>query len=120
VSQQTALELVLAAGAAVSGGGMTWLVARRRSSGTVATSEASDLWTEGQLMRADLRAEVVSLRDDVQRLGTQLDEMRRDFAIVNTTSDTVREENAQLRQDNQALRDQVARLRELGDAISGQ
>lgn len=43
----------------------TYLVARRKSSGQIATSEASTLWSQAQEMRKELRDEIVKLRTDL-------------------------------------------------------
>lgn len=64
--------------AAIAAGG-AFLIARRTGSGTIKTSQASDLWTESQQMRSALRDEVTELRSqlrdalsDVTRLQTKI------------------------------------------------
>lgn len=50
----------------------TWLVARRDSSGTVATSEAATLWAESQTIRRELRDEISQLRGSIDTLRTEV------------------------------------------------
>jgi predicted nucleic acid-binding Zn-ribbon protein len=54
----------------------TYWVARRQSSGTIKTSDASDLWAESQAMRAELRTEVIGLREEIVVLNKELRDLR--------------------------------------------
>jgi peptidoglycan hydrolase CwlO-like protein len=51
---------------------VTYLVARRQTSGKIGTSDAATLWAESQAMRKELRDEVLLLRNDVQDLRTEI------------------------------------------------
>lgn len=46
---------------------VTYLVARRTTSGKINTSEAKDLWDEATKMRVELRSQVESLQADIER-----------------------------------------------------
>lgn len=51
---------------------VTYLIARRSSSGSIATSEAESLWKEANAMRQELRDEVILLRGQLNTTQTQL------------------------------------------------
>lgn len=80
-----------------------YLIARRNTSGNVATSDAAKLWDESNAMRQELRNEVVELRGKVDNFDGQMT--------------VLKEQNAELRgkheecQRNEALlRDRLERL----------
>lgn len=70
------VALIAAAGA--------YLGVRRKSSGRIGTSEASDLWAESQAIRRELRDEVALVRKQALDADTeckrQIDELRRQIA----------------------------------------
>lgn len=68
----TLLAGVLALFTAIAAAAGTYMIARRRSSGQIATSDAATLWHESQAMRADLRSEVIGLRSEVLSLRTEV------------------------------------------------
>lgn len=100
----TILPLVVGLFAATSGGLVTLLVAKQKTSGRIGTSEAETLWDEGKAMRLELRSEVVSLRADVDRLQAEA-------AALHVEMRGLRDEADDLRGQNQVLRDENARLR---------
>jgi hypothetical protein len=59
---------VIGGAGAVAAAFITYLVARRQSSGRIATSDAATLWAESQSMRKELRDECESLRGEVGTL----------------------------------------------------
>lgn len=68
----------------LTGVSATYVVARRRTSGRIGTSEAADLWKASESIRHDLTTEVGSLRTEVaglraenHRLSDELDMIRR-------------------------------------------
>lgn len=68
----------------LAGVAATYLVATRRSSGRIATSEAADLWRASESIRHDLtedvkalRLEVASLRAENLALRAELADLRR-------------------------------------------
>lgn len=56
------------------------LIARRSSSGKIATSDASDLWAESQSIRRELRDRVVVLEAKVADLETAREKDRQQIA----------------------------------------
>lgn len=60
----------------LAGVAATYLVAARRSSGRIRTSEAEVLWEASESIRHDLTAEVAALRDEVASLKAELDRLR--------------------------------------------
>lgn len=54
----------------------TYVVARRRLSGRIGTSEAADLWAASESIRHDLSAEVSSLRAEVVSLRAEVATLR--------------------------------------------
>lgn len=80
----TALPVLAALIGTLAGVAATYVVAKRRSSGRIATSEAADLWKASESIRHDLtedvkslRLEVASLRADNVALRRELDAIRR-------------------------------------------
>jgi hypothetical protein len=76
--------LIVALAAALIGPVVTFLVAARRLSGRIGTSDASDLWTEGAAMRRVLQerltaeeARRVVAEERCDRLETENRELRR-------------------------------------------
>lgn len=87
----------------------TYLAVRRKTSGNVATSEASDLWAESQAMRRELRDEATELRREVATLRSEATELR-------STMANLLSEISHLRDENEHLTEQVEQLSiRLGD-----
>lgn len=98
-----------------------WAIARRQRSGTIETTEAQTLWSEGQAMRQELRAEAVVLREEVQalrseavacrdeagRMRVELLSLRQESVETHKTMATLREECAALHAEIVALREQM-------------
>jgi hypothetical protein len=60
----------------LAGVAVTYLVATRRSSGRIRTSEAEILWEASESIRHDLTAEVAVLRGEVAALKAELAQLR--------------------------------------------
>ena len=73
----------------------SWRIARRKASGRIDTSDATDLWAESRAMRAEMRAE----NDAKDR---EIAELRR---IVTGLREAVARSEAQLINATQAIRD---------------
>lgn len=56
---------------------VTYKVASRRSSGSINTTEAADLWQAADQIRKELRDEVVMLRARVRELEDRIDELEK-------------------------------------------
>lgn len=105
-----ALQGVLAALTAISASLVTWLVARRRTSGRVDTTEASTLWQEGAAMRAELRDETVSLRAEMVRMRDEAVVLRSEASTLRGEASSLRDEMAALRAESALLREETIRL----------
>lgn len=57
----------------------TYVAVKRKNSGKIETSEASELWQESQAMRKELRDEVVYLRGRVTNLETAMVEQQKEI-----------------------------------------
>lgn len=62
-------------GVIVASGG-TYLIARRKASGRVDTTEAAVLWKQSQAMRKELRDEVVDLKEQLREARAEIVELR--------------------------------------------
>jgi hypothetical protein len=60
----------------LAGVAATYLIASRKSSGRIRTSEAEVLWEASESIRHDLTAEVAVLRAEVAALKTELAQLR--------------------------------------------
>lgn len=101
--------------AAIVGGLVTYLIARRGSSGRVETSEASTLWEESRAIRKELQEESASLRLRLAEAETKLAEALTKLAEANTSlvnakwqAERLREEVLELRRICGKTNDDVA------------
>jgi hypothetical protein len=79
----TAVEaIVIGAAATLSAACVTYLVARRSTSGRVGTSTAGELWAAGVDLRHDLRDELVASRVEVRDLRAELEALRQELAAL--------------------------------------
>jgi hypothetical protein len=72
----TTEALLIGLATALAGALGTYIVARRRMSGSIKTSEATSLWEESQAMRKELRDELVATRDELKACQDELDQLR--------------------------------------------
>ena len=66
----------------LAGVAATYVVARRRSSGRIATSEAADLWHASESIRHDLTQDVKALRTEVASLRAENVALRAELAAI--------------------------------------
>lgn len=96
-------DILIAIFAPTIAAGVTYFVARRISSGRVATSDASDLWTESQSMRRELRDEVKELRSMITDLKQKIDALETEkFVSI--------QKIIELQQKVELLKDKVKKL----------
>jgi chromosome segregation ATPase len=102
-----------------------YIVAARRFSGKVTTSEASQLWDESKSMREDYRERLRLAGEDIARLAERIsrleeanDVLRGEVRHLETSNEELRIENAalklkveQLERENAGLRAEVAILK---------
>jgi uncharacterized coiled-coil DUF342 family protein len=91
---------------------LTYLLSKRRSSGSVETSEASELWRESAALRDQLRTEAATLRAEVESMRAEAAAMRTEMAALRAETAQLREEAATLREEAALLRTSEARCRE--------
>lgn len=96
---------------------VTWLVARRQTSGSVATSDASQLWQEGQSIRADMRTEIVGLRAELAASRKETAELRIELAATRGETRALRAELVALRRRLAASEGRIDQIEE--DAHGG-
>ena len=92
------VDILLACGTILAAGGAIYshINSRRARSGTVDTSEASQLWDTLSSELTAVRKEVQDVKDENRQLGREILQLR--------------EENIQLRQENLALKLKIDRL----------
>jgi Skp family chaperone for outer membrane proteins len=90
---------------------VTWRIARRKSSGRIDTSEATDLWGESKAIREDLRNEANALRAEVAAARAEAAACRTQVDVERSRADRAQGEVASLREEVSALRKEVATLR---------
>lgn len=83
------LPVLAATAGTAAGGAATYIVAARKSSGRIRTSEAEVLWEASENIRRDLTAALATQRAEFDRLRT-------DMAQMTTELDRVKEDNRRL------------------------
>lgn len=76
--------------ATLTTGATTWAVARRRTSGTVVTSDADQLWAESKIIRQELRAEAVELRAEATALRAEVASLRAEITACHAETTALR------------------------------
>lgn len=62
----------------------TWVLGRRRESGSISTSQAETLWEAAEQIRVELREEVVARREEVVHLREELNTSRSEVVSLRT------------------------------------
>lgn len=104
----TFLPVVLAVLAGLSGGGVTWLVNRRKTSGTIRTSEADTIWDQTQNLLQRYEQQNTALRVDLETCQKDITILRRQMSELREEADQLREDSRRLRIDNALLRKQTS------------
>jgi predicted RNase H-like nuclease (RuvC/YqgF family) len=79
---------------------VAYLVAIRKTSGRIETTEAGQLWQEAEKLRTEYKEEIKSLRELVTSLRTRIEELA--------------EDNRHLREENVALLRRVSTIEKNG------
>lgn len=74
----TVVAPLLTAISLLVGGLITWKVAKRNTSGTVATSDAKTVFDAAEQIRLEQRADLTAVRDDVKALRAEVAALRLD------------------------------------------
>jgi septal ring factor EnvC (AmiA/AmiB activator) len=75
------IAAVIGALALVIGAVLTYRLGKRAKSGKVETSEAADLWEESRSIRAEQRAEISGLRDDIAAVHKEHEQCEADLKV---------------------------------------
>lgn len=105
----TVLGLLIGVIGACVTGIVTWRIAKRNTSGTVATSDATTLWTASNQIRQDLAAELSVTRDKVGNLEGRLDLLTQQHELLRGKHDECQRNEALLRQRVTLLEETVER-----------
>lgn len=91
---------------------LAFWAARRTSSGRIATSDATDLWNEGQKIRDFLNSQVTSLRADLDRVKQE------SAAEISRLEALLREKDLEIVKLETILKERDARIFRLEALIS--
>lgn len=69
---------------------VTYRIAKRKTSGSIDTSDAATLWSESKAMRKELRDEVILLRDEVVSLKKTLVDLEKEKDLNEKTISKLR------------------------------
>ena len=92
---------------AVVSGFVTWMIARRTKSGHIDTSEAATLWTEGTMMRKELRDQVTLLRKQLAEAITAISDLNDEIRRSRNETLAAREETRLSREETRQLMVQI-------------
>lgn len=96
--------------AAVIASAGTYLIARRKNSGTVSSSDAETLWAEANQMRTIYREEAVQLRAEGLLLRTEVTGLRQDVIVLRQETAELRQEAVKCREESEECHAKLRRL----------
>jgi peptidoglycan hydrolase CwlO-like protein len=89
---------------------VTWLIAKRTTSGSISTSDAASLWEESNNLRQEYKDRAEKLEKQLEEVNRKLDLMTAELNKLRTNSNTQLEKIkelktiiTELRQENQKL-----------------
>ena len=91
---------------------VTYLAARRKSSGSVDTTEAGTLWAEADRMRQSYRDETERFRNETLALRAEVASLRADNQTLQETCNKCRIETLALRQEVDELEKKLGEKRD--------
>lgn len=97
--------------AAVVAAAGTYLIARRKNSGTISSSDAETLWREAEQMRTTYREEAVQLRSEGVLLRTEVMGLREDVVVLRHETAELRKEAVKWREESEKCHEELRRLR---------
>lgn len=92
---------------------VTWLIARRSTSGSISTSDAASLWAESNALRKEYRDRAEQLEAQLQEVNDKLQTMTDELSKLRANSDVMVTKIEELKQIISELRTENARLLEL-------
>lgn len=66
---------------------VTWLIARRTTSGSISTSDAASLWAESNALRKEYRERAETLERQLEEVNTKLQTMTEELGKLRGNSD---------------------------------
>ncbi len=87
----TPVTLMLGALGVFAGPVLTYIIATKKLSGKIATSEASELWDEARQIRMEYREEIVRLRESEAECKTMLDKVKAELTKLQEQIDLIRQ-----------------------------
>lgn len=104
---------IVGAVATIAGGVFGFLAVRRKSSGRIDTTEAVTLWTEGTVLRQELRDEIVRLRGEAAQLRVEAVQLRSELALAVKDCVELRAQFAALHEEANLMRRENAEYRRI-------
>lgn len=105
------------AGVVVSGI-VTYLIARRTSSGNISTSDAASLWKESNALRQEYRDRAEQLEEQLKAVNAKLQSVMDELGKLRLNSATMIEKIAELKSIIADLREENKRLLALREDIT--
>lgn len=94
----------------IASAGVTYLIARRNSSGSISTSDAASLWKESNDLRQEYRQRAEDLEKQLTEVNSKLQAVMDELGNLKLNSATMIEKIAELKQIITQLREENARL----------
>lgn len=91
-------------------GGVTYLIARRKNSGSISTSDAADLWRESNELRQEYRKRAESLEEQLKEVNSKLQAVMEELGKLRLNSANMVEKITELKRIIQELRKENRRL----------
>lgn len=101
--------LLVFAGVVVSGG-VTYLVARRSTSGSISTSDAASLWAESNALRAEYKDRAEKLEAQLEEVNSKLQAVMDEMTKLQSKGDKMIMKIDELKQIIAKLRKENTRL----------
>lgn len=106
------MDAILAGlGAALATGIVSYLIARRKNSGSISTSDAASLWEESNNLRAEYKAQAEANRERAEKLEKQLEKVNSQLQAVLSELTNLKGHNATMMKKVNELKRIINKLR---------
>lgn len=99
-------------------GAVTYLIAKRGTSGSISTSDAASLWKESNDLRQEYRKRAEDLEQQLRDVNTKLQEVMDELGKVRANSETLIDKITELKGIIADLREENTRLLALKEATA--
>lgn len=114
------MDAILAAiGGALGTGLISYLVVRRKNSGSISTSDAADLWAESNALRKDYRDRANQLEEQLEDVNNKLQTVMGELTKLKANSSTMIRKINELKRIISNLRAENKRLLALKGSAHG-